>query len=181
MLVWKRRSLSRSVKTGVLVSSLTWGVAQAMENQAHDPQSVSYSVSIKNTDIPSNQKWVYTNVVEHGHQEARDLGYPTANLPLGETRPPQTGTWLCEVWHANQRYDGMCYTDGQRPVLEVHLFDYQGDLYGQSLQVSLITHVMPHQNLSPTDCSSNDNMVTALKGILKEAYDRCQKELNKTS
>jgi hypothetical protein len=178
MLVWEK--LSRSVKVGVLLSSFTCGVVQGMENQEQDPQSVSSFVTISNMDIFSNDQWVYTNIVEQGFQQATDLGYPTANLPLGETKLPQTGTWLCEVLYANQRYNGMCYTDGQRPVLEVHLFDYQGDLYGQFLQVSLITHVMPHQNLSPHDLSSDDNMVTALKAILKEAYNRCQKELSKT-
>jgi hypothetical protein len=178
MLVWEK--LSRSVKVGVLLSSFTCGVVQGMENQEQDPQSVSSFVTISNMDISSSSTWVYTNVVEHGRQEARDLGYPTANLPLGEQSLPRTGTWLCEVLYANQRYNGMCYTDGQRPVLEVHLFDYQGDLYEESLEVFLVKHVMDHQNLSPHDLSSTENMIAALKAILKEAYNRCQKELSKT-
>lgn len=89
-------------------------------------------------------------VVEHGEKRGRQLGYPTANLSLGELHRPRFGIYavLVDVRDGPHqgRYHGVASlgerpTFGQyQPNLEVHLFDFRGDLYGSTLSVALIAY-----------------------------------------
>ena len=74
----------------------------------------------------------------------RALGFPTANVLLKHNRPPLGGIFAVRVrrYRATSPRDGVAslgvrptvHADG-RPVLEVHLFDFDGDLYGAHLRV----------------------------------------------
>ncbi len=85
--------------------------------------------------------------VVKGKQLGRTLGYPTANLlPAGEEKIiPKTGVYFVEVIAGNEPYYGMMSiginpttdNDGLRK-LEVHLFNFSGDLYGKSIQLNFI-------------------------------------------
>lgn len=89
-----------------------------------------------------------TGPVVKGDQRGRDLGYPTANLAYGEQLIPKYGiyaTWVevLEGPHAGT-YPGVASL-GERPTFginasnfEVHLFDFNGDLYGTHIAVSLV-------------------------------------------
>ena len=84
--------------------------------------------------------------VAHGEKLGRELGYPTANIVL-RRRPPLAGIFAVEAeleeTHAKLR--GVASV-GRRPtvqenappLLEVHLFDWQGDLYGRHLRVTFL-------------------------------------------
>jgi riboflavin kinase/FMN adenylyltransferase len=84
----------------------------------------------------------------------RDLGFPTANLKLEHTAA--SGLWrLCRAGapRGEDRTYGGVANFGIRPMfqvpsplLEVHLFDFDGDLYGQLLQVELISYLRGEQN-----------------------------------
>ncbi len=80
--------------------------------------------------------------VIHGRQLGRQLGVPTANLSLKDKQPALQGVYTVLLTGA----DGVARqgvanignrptVDGVRPALEVHLFDFNGDLYGQRVQV----------------------------------------------
>ena len=89
----------------------------------------------------------YRNRVQTGKKEARTLGYPTANIHLGSLCPPKPGVYRCDVQVTSHAYKGMCYYDSNRPgVLEAHLFDYQGNLYGKYITVTLEKFVRAPQN-----------------------------------
>ncbi len=91
--------------------------------------------------------------VEHGEKRGRGLGFPTANMSLGGLRLPRFGVYavLVDVLsgpHAG-RYSGVA-SIGVRPTfgenaanLEVHLFDFDGDLYGEVLSVALVAYLRP--------------------------------------
>lgn len=82
--------------------------------------------------------------VVKGRQLARQLGFPTANiLPEAEVLPPY-GVYVVQAevdgcWQAGIANLGVRPTvePGVAPALEVHLFDWQGDLYGMDLEVRL--------------------------------------------
>jgi riboflavin kinase/FMN adenylyltransferase len=78
--------------------------------------------------------------VGRGAGRGRTIGVPTANLEA-MTLYPGDGVYAVKVWHADRAYAGAANV-GPNPTfgeqarkLEVHLIDYQGDLYGQELAV----------------------------------------------
>ncbi len=75
------------------------------------------------------------------------LGFPTANLSLDTACGLRHGVYAVRVAHAGRRYDGVA-NYGRRPMfdtgavlLEVFLFDFAGDLYGQSIDVAFIAWI----------------------------------------
>jgi riboflavin kinase/FMN adenylyltransferase len=90
--------------------------------------------------------WAVDGEVLRGFQRGRDFGYPTANLALGDYVRPRLGIYAARV----DLGDGVLLpgvasvgvnpTVGAlpEPVLETHLFDFSGDLYGRTIEVELI-------------------------------------------
>ena len=83
-------------------------------------------------------------VVEHGDKRGRTIGVPTANVPLGDYMRPAFGVYAVRVrLQDGRRFDGVASL-GVRPMfpteprLEVWLFDFDGDLYGQTIETQLI-------------------------------------------
>jgi riboflavin kinase/FMN adenylyltransferase len=77
--------------------------------------------------------------VTYGRQLGRQLGVPTANVPLHRYRAALEGVFAVEVDGLGPRRPGVANigvrptVDGREPLLEVHLFDYTGDCYGALL------------------------------------------------
>ncbi len=83
--------------------------------------------------------------VVRGKQLGRTLGYPTANLKFGGKRPPTHGifaTWVHGVgeapWPSVSSLGTRPTVNGKEPLLEAHLFDFDGDLYGRRLHVEFV-------------------------------------------
>jgi len=104
--------------------------------------------------------------VVNGDALGRELGFPTANLQLpGEKFMPRLGVYA--VWVAIAADPDTASTQvklpgvmnlgirptvqGQEQRVEVHLLDWQGDLYGQTLQVHLASFLRPEQKFSSLD------------------------------
>jgi riboflavin kinase/FMN adenylyltransferase len=89
--------------------------------------------------------WRVTGAVERGRQIGRTLGFATANLTLGELIEPRRAVYAVRATIDGRRYDGVANfgrkpTVGDvSPLLEVHLFDFSGDIYGQTIGVDFIT------------------------------------------
>lgn len=79
---------------------------------------------------------------------ACQLGYPTANILLGDKKI-QEGVYACTAALDFNTYRSMCYTGFPNPnILEVHLFQFEGNLYGKTLDVTLIKHLRPPLKLN---------------------------------
>ncbi|MDO5614149.1 MAG: bifunctional riboflavin kinase/FAD synthetase [Paracoccus sp. (in: a-proteobacteria)] len=86
--------------------------------------------------------------VLHGDKRGRDLGWPTANMSVQGLHLPRLGVYavLVDVLTGPQKgpWQGVASLGVRpmfgenRPNLEVHLFDFSGDLYGQHLSVALV-------------------------------------------
>jgi len=100
--------------------------------------------------------------VEHGDQRGRQLGFPTANLHLGDFLRPALGVYAIRAGldEGSQTHwvDGVCNI-GKRPtfdkgddvVMEAHLFDFDADLYGKHLRVKLIERLRAEQKFDGLD------------------------------
>ncbi|NKC31045.1 bifunctional riboflavin kinase/FAD synthetase [Falsiroseomonas selenitidurans] len=97
------------------------------------------------------QPWEVRGEVFHGDKLGRVLGWPTANILLGRHLEPARGVYAVRVALADGRLvDGVANV-GRRPTLggdpvtrlEVHLFDFSGDLYGQEIGVRLLHFQRP--------------------------------------
>lgn len=79
--------------------------------------------------------------VVKGRQLGGKIGVPTANIQTGEEQLPPNGVYVVQVlvdgeWRPGVGNLGMRPTvGGTRRLLEVHLFDFEGDLYGQEIEV----------------------------------------------
>ena len=83
-------------------------------------------------------------VVQRGDRRGRELGYPTANLSLGDYQRPKYGVYAVRVTlddgseHPGVASLGVRPTfDPPQELLEAHLFDFGGDLYGRTIEVAL--------------------------------------------
>jgi riboflavin kinase/FMN adenylyltransferase len=95
-----------------------------------------------------DRPFALTGVVEKGDQRGRTLGFPTANIaPEGEILP-KSGVYAGHVELPDgRRFSAVCNI-GHRPTfsgasvrVEAHLFDFDGDLYGQRLRLELIARL----------------------------------------
>jgi len=91
--------------------------------------------------------WAVRGIVAHGDKRGRLLGFPTANIALGRHLEPARGVYAVTVRMPDGKTRPGVANIGRRPTvnsgpesrLEVHLFDFDGDLYDQELSVALHT------------------------------------------
>ena len=91
-------------------------------------------------------------VVERGDGRGRDLGYPTANLKLGDYQRPAYGIYAGHVRLDDEREFPAVASLGIRPtfeppveLLEAFLFDFDEDLYGRTIEVALHAYIRPEE------------------------------------
>ncbi|WP_213742678.1 bifunctional riboflavin kinase/FAD synthetase [Bradyrhizobium sp. dw_411] len=88
--------------------------------------------------------WFVNGEVIHGEKRGRDLGYPTANIRLDKNCGLKHGIYAVRVGRGSDRFDGVASFgrrptfDNGAPLLEVFLFDFKGDLYGNRLDIAFI-------------------------------------------
>ena len=90
--------------------------------------------------------------VAHGDKRGRTIGYPTANIFLHRNSVPVAGVFAVEMHGIDgQTLQGVANVgnrptvDGSRSLLEVHLFDFDRDIYGRHVQVSFLKKLRPEQ------------------------------------
>ncbi|WP_338502769.1 bifunctional riboflavin kinase/FAD synthetase [Sphingomonas kaistensis] len=96
--------------------------------------------------------------VQHGDKRGRELGYPTANLTLGDYQRPAYGIYAVRVRLADGSEVAGVANVGVRPtfeppveLLEAYLFDWSGDLYGQEIEVALHHFLRPERRFDSMD------------------------------
>ncbi|MDT9599060.1 bifunctional riboflavin kinase/FAD synthetase [Sphingosinicella rhizophila] len=96
--------------------------------------------------------------VEHGDKRGRTIGFPTANLNLGKYLRPRFGIYAVRGRLADGRILDGAANLGIRPtfeppkeLLEPYFFDFDGDLYGQKIEVELISFIRPEERFESLD------------------------------
>jgi len=100
--------------------------------------------------------WEIDGRVEQGDRRGRTIGFPTANIELADYLRPAGGVYAVRAaisrggdWHDGVANLGMRPTFGGSDLrLEVHLFDFAGDLYGRHLRVALVDYIRPEQKFA---------------------------------
>ncbi|MDR6266094.1 bifunctional riboflavin kinase/FAD synthetase [Roseobacter sp. N2S] len=107
--------------------------------------------------------------VEKGFQRGRELGFPTANIPLTDLHLPKYGVYAVLVdvldgpnkghyFGAASLGDRPTFADNDIPNLEVFLFDFEGDLYDATLSTALVEYLRPELKFE-----SLDALITAMQ------------------
>ncbi|MCF8469279.1 MAG: bifunctional riboflavin kinase/FAD synthetase [Parvibaculum sp.] len=105
--------------------------------------------------------WTVETHIQPGDQRGRTIGFPTANLPLEDHVKPALGVYAVRVEIEDGPhkgvYDGVANV-GRRPtfdkqdvLLEAHIFDFEGDIYGNHAAVSFIEYLRPEQKFDGLD------------------------------
>ncbi|RMG88263.1 MAG: bifunctional riboflavin kinase/FAD synthetase [Chloroflexi bacterium] len=129
--------------------------------RTENPGEVISSTAIRERlyagDVETAHRWLgrpypVSGEVVHGEKRGRKIGFPTANVSVWEGRIiPANGVYAGWAWLDNRRY--MAVTNvGVRPTfagdnvtVEVHLLDFQQDIYGQNLRFEFLKRLRPEK------------------------------------
>ncbi|HEY2146267.1 MAG TPA: bifunctional riboflavin kinase/FAD synthetase [Steroidobacteraceae bacterium] len=115
--------------------------------------------------------------VEHGRELGRTLGFPTANLRLMLRKPPVCGVLAVRVFGIESQPVTAVASLGTRPtvdgtdmLLEVHIFDFDGDLYGCELEVEFVAKLRNEVKFDSLDALVAQMQVDAAqaRGVLSK-------------
>lgn len=134
-----------------------------------DPHSAVYSASRVRGLLQSGHideannllgwEWEIWGTVEKGDQRGRELGYPTANVPLGETIHPAYGVYAALVsaddgatWHKSATNIGIRpMFEARVALVEAHILDFQGDLYSKTLRIRPVQKIRDEEKFGSLD------------------------------
>ncbi len=106
-----------------------------------------------------SRPWMVDGIVEKGQQRGRTIGFPTANLSFGDLVRPKAGVYAveCRIAGSNDWRPAVANT-GTRPTvggeearLEVHIFDFDQDIYGQRLTVRFRSFIRDEKKFESFD------------------------------
>lgn len=96
--------------------------------------------------------------VQHGDKLGREIGYPTANVDMGQYLRPAYGIYAVRALLSDGRIVDGAANLGIRPsfeppkeLLEPYFFDFDGDLYDQVIEVALVDYLRPEAKFETLD------------------------------
>jgi len=105
-----------------------------------------------------SRDYAVEGVVQPGDKRGRELGFPTANVELGDYQRPKYGIYAVRVTLEDGRELPGVASLGVRPtfeppreLLEAHLFGFDGDLYGQRIEVALHAFIREEKRFEARD------------------------------
>ena len=106
--------------------------------------------------------------VVHGRELGRELGFPTANLRLMRRKPPVQGVLAVRVFGIEPKALAAVASLGTRPtvdgtdmLLEVHVFDFAGELYGREIEVEFVAKLRDEVKFDSLDALTAQMKVDA--------------------
>lgn len=108
---------------------------------------------LKTAEYILGRRWSVAGIVMSGAKRGRTIGVPTANIPLGDYLRPKFGVYAVKAGPTGfaKTHSGVANI-GVRPTvggtaenLEVHLFDFDSDIYGQEWEVELVDFIRPER------------------------------------
>jgi len=175
-------------RSGDVTSLRAWGRAHGFSTDAVAPvmldgETISSSrirAALVSGDAQTaarllTRPYTIQGVVQHGDKLGRTIGYPTANLDMGEYLRPAYGIYAVRgVLDDGRVLDGAANLgirpsfDPPKELLEPHFFDFTGDLYGHTLSVELIEYLRPEAKFDSLDAlvTQMDADCARARGIL---------------
>ena len=156
---------------------------KAQEIEKITVSSTKIRNSINQGDIKTTEKYLgrsfnLTGKIVKGDGLGKKINYPTANIFIEESYKiiPKDGVYLVETTIKNKLFNGMMNI-GHRPTIgtnvksiEVHLFNFNEDIYGQVISIKMISKIRDEKKFSS---------IQALKEQLVKDENYCLKLINK--
>jgi riboflavin kinase/FMN adenylyltransferase len=136
------------------------------------------SGNVRDVVAPLGRHFSIGGKVVHGHHRGKVLGFPTANLQTEKELIPNNGVYAVKIKIDQVMYDGACNigpnpTFGDKAVaIEVFIFDFAGDLYGQDLMVYFVERIRAERKFPDA---------IALQAAITADVTRCREILRDTS
>ena len=95
--------------------------------------------------------------VIHGAQLGQTIGFPTINIDPADSIVPRNGVYVASVEIDEKQYKAVANighrptVDGRNVLLEAHILDFDGDLYGRRLRVRLLTFIRPEVHFNSVE------------------------------
>lgn len=113
------------------------------------------------------RRYTLEGQVVAGERKGRELGFPTANVRVDDPLKmlPAEGVYAAYGWVRGKRLPGLLHLgprptfEGFAPTVELHLLDWSGDLYGQTLRIEVARHLRGIEKFS-----SVEDLVAAIRG-----------------
>lgn len=78
---------------------------------------------------------MFNGIAQEGEGRAAKIGFPTINIPFDD--PSLGGVYAAKVRVRGKVHGAAVYANRNRNILEAHLFDFSGDVYGECISVTL--------------------------------------------
>ena len=115
--------------------------------------------SVEKANSYLGHNYILTGNVVQGKALGRQYNYPTINIDIQESYKliPKPGVYIVETQLENERYYGLMNignrptVDGSKQTVEVHVLDYDGNLYGKKIQVSVLKRLRDEKKFDSLD------------------------------
>jgi riboflavin kinase / FMN adenylyltransferase len=126
--------------------------------------STAIRQAVEKGDFPKaaemlGREYTILGTVTRGDNLGKKIGFPTANLSAHSEQFPPNGVYLAEAWIRGVSYHGVINL-GCRPtvssgkserVLEIHLLDFNRDIYGQDVEVRFVSYLRPERKFDSVE------------------------------
>lgn len=147
---------NNSVKFGIEIQEIS---RQEIENLTISSTKIRHALlegEIHAAKDLLGRNYNFTGIVVKGRQLGRTIGFPTANVQVSETYKliPSNGVYAVKIFIRNKWYKGMMNI-GNRPTVEgigrtqeVNVFDFNADIYGETITVEIIDYIRKEQKFN---------------------------------
>lgn len=117
-------------------------------------------------------KKIIKGKVIHGAKLGRQIGFPTANLDASKLNNVENGVYAARLKIGGKNYNAMANVgmrpsvDGRQRLLEIHIFNYRGSIYGRYVKIDLIRKIRDERRFDSID---------ALKQQLLRDAEECKR------
>ncbi|PYL71549.1 MAG: hypothetical protein DMF22_06500 [Verrucomicrobia bacterium] len=126
--------------------------------------STAIRQAVEKGDFPKaaemlGREYTILGMVTRGDNLGKKIGFPTANLSAHSEQFPPNGVYLAKAWIRGVSYHGVINL-GYRPtvssgkserVLEIHLLDFNRDIYGEDVEVQFVSYLRPEKKFDNVD------------------------------
>ncbi len=122
--------------------------------------------------------WEIRGLVQQGDQRGRELGYPTANIAMGQGICPAYGIYAVRIRIHGHIYGGVANIgirpmfEVSQPLLEVHIFDFDEDIYGQEIDVLPVRKLRDEAKFDDLDALKRQMDVDAQEAKAELSYSK---------
>lgn len=131
--------------------------------------------SVEDVSSLLGRQYSISGIVRSGDKRGRQIGFPTANILPGRIFTPVNGVYAVKVKIRDEMVDGVANIGvrptfgGDRLQLEVHMFNWQEDIYNEHMETVFIKHIRNEQKFDG---------IEALKKQISEDCSQAQRMLN---